>query len=119
MKHRITILLLFLICLTERMESYDKVIIWGYKLHSHTHSYIHNAFYRAFAHLGYETYWFDDNDNVKDFDFSNSLFLTAGSQENNIPHREDCDYLLHNCTSANYRSLFEKGNCIAFQVYTD
>lgn len=27
----------------------NKIIIWGYKLHSHTHSNIHNAFYKTFT----------------------------------------------------------------------
>ena len=39
-----------------------KIVIWGYPLYSHTHSYIHAAFYKAFTHLGYETYWFHDGD---------------------------------------------------------
>ncbi len=30
------------------MINIDKVVIWGHKLHSHTHSYIHNAFLVAF-----------------------------------------------------------------------
>mgnify|MGYP006419383869 CR=1 FL=1 len=43
--------------------SINKVIIWGHKLHSHTHSYIHDSFYKAFKFLGYNTYWFDENGN--------------------------------------------------------
>ena len=41
---------------------YSKVIIWGHPLHSHTHSYIHEAYYRAFKYLGYDVYWFHDNE---------------------------------------------------------
>ena len=37
-----------------------RVIIWGYKPHTHTHSYIHWSFFDGFKSLGYETYWFDD-----------------------------------------------------------
>src|SRR5690348_13238916 len=29
------------------LQGFEKVIIWGHKLHSHTHSYIHNGFYHA------------------------------------------------------------------------
>ena len=47
-----------------------KVVIWGHKLYSHTHSFIHSGFFKAFKHLGYDTYWFDNNDNIKDFDFT-------------------------------------------------
>ena len=31
-----------------------KIIIWGYPLHSHTHSYIHAAFYKAFKYMNYD-----------------------------------------------------------------
>jgi hypothetical protein len=54
-----------------------KIIIWGYPLYSHTHSYIHDAFYKAFKYLNYETYWFDDNNYPKDFDWNDCLFWTA------------------------------------------
>ena len=94
-------------------------MIWGHKLHSHTHSYIHNAFYRAFQHLGYPTYWFDDGDNVGSFDFSNSLFITEGQVDKNIPLRNDCNYILHYCDSEKYRKLFDTGRCIIMQVFTN
>jgi hypothetical protein len=55
-----------------------KVVLWGHKLHTHTHSYIHFAFHKAFKHLGYDTYWFDNNDDVSGFDFFGSLFITEG-----------------------------------------
>ena len=98
--------------------SFNKVIIWGHKLHSHTHSYIHGAFYRAFEYLGNDTYWFDDSDDLKGFDFSHSLFITEGQADKYIPLRDDCRYILHNCTSSKYNYLKQKGNCIALQVYT-
>jgi len=95
----------------------NKVIIWGHKLHSHTHSYIHYAFFKAFKHMGYDTYWFDQTDNVKNFDFSHSLFITEGQADKNIPLREDCRYILHNCTDPKYKKLPRK-NSIILQVYT-
>lgn len=77
------------------MSKIKKVVIWGHKLHSHTHSYIHNGFYVAFKHLGYDTYWFDDNDDVSDFDFENTFFITEHQVDNHIPKRSDCLYLVH------------------------
>ena len=74
-----------------------KIIIWGYKLYSHSHSFIHDGFYRAFSALGYDTYWFDDKDDVSNFDFSDSIFLTAVEADKGIPKRKDCRYILHNC----------------------
>lgn len=112
-------LVFFFLFLSLTAECFDKVVIWGHKLHSHTHSYIHERFYRAFQYLGYPTYWFDDSDKLKGFDFSNTLFLTEGQVDKRIPIREDCYYMLHNCDGRKYQSLFASGHCITFQVYTD
>ena len=87
-------------------------------MHSGTHSYIHYAFYKAFHHLGYDTYWFDANDDVQNIDFSNSLFITEGNAHTNIPLRSDCRYVLHNCDPAKYKDLFEQKCCMVLQVYT-
>jgi hypothetical protein len=48
--------------------------------------------------MGYETYWMDDKDDVKNFDFSNCLFLTEGQVCAKMPRRKDCMYILHNCS---------------------
>jgi hypothetical protein len=100
------------------LHGFEKVVIWGHKLHTHTHSYVHNGFYIAFQHLGYPTYWFDDKDDVADFDFSHALFITEGQVDKKIPLRADCSYMLHNCTDEKYRAL-EKKNVIVFQVFTN
>ncbi len=94
-----------------------KVIIWGHKLHSHTHSYIHYAFHRAFQHMGYETYWFDNTDDVSKFDFSNCIFLTEGQVDDKIPRRNDCKYILHNCNVAKHYEHIVKENILQIQVY--
>jgi len=96
-----------------------KVVIWGHKLHSHTHSYIHWAFHRAFEHLGYDTYWFDNDDDVSTFDFSNSLFITEGQVDQKMPVRKDCFYILHNCSGEQYKPLYQAGRAITLQVYTN
>jgi len=72
-----------------------KAIIWGHKLHSHTHSYIHSGYYRAFKSLGYDTYWFDSIDDISNFDFSNSGFFTEGQVTKNMPIRDDAKYITH------------------------
>ena len=87
------------------MSSIKKIIIWGHSLHTHTHSYIHNGFYIAFKHCGYDTYWFDDNTNVSDFDFSNSLFISEHQVDNNIPKRADCLYFIHFLDSYKYINI--------------
>ena len=72
----------------------SKIILWGHKLHSHTHSYIHNAYVVAFKYLGFDTFWFDDKDDVSKFDFTNSLFITEHQVDNHIPKRDDCLYFV-------------------------
>lgn len=111
-------LFLFAIAFYGTASSFNKVIIWGHKLHTHTHSYIHHAFFRAFTHLGYATYWFDDNDHPHHFDYSKSLFITEGQADKNIPVRNDCSYVLHNCTATKYESLLKHGRAMILQVYT-
>ncbi len=95
----------------------NKIVIWGYKLHSHTHSYIHEGYFKAFKHLGYKTYWFDSNDKIDGFDFSRSLFFTEGNCDKEIPIREDCFYVLHNCFSKKYEQLYAIGHCVTLQMY--
>ena len=74
-----------------------KVIIWGFPLHSHTHSYIHHGWYKGFKHLGHETYWFHDGDYPNDFDYSNCVFITEGYADRNIPINSESTYIVHVC----------------------
>jgi hypothetical protein len=78
---------------------YSKVIIWGHPLYSHTHSYVHDAYYKAFKHLGYDVYWFHDADYPTDFDYSNSLFIGEGFADKNIPINETSCYFIMYCPS--------------------
>ena len=80
----------------------NHIIIWGHKLHSHTHSYIHNGFYIAFKNLGYKTSWYDDKDNVSGVDFSCSLFITEHQVNKKIPCRNDCIYISHYVDPGDY-----------------
>lgn len=79
------------------MTHFNKVIIWGFPLYSHTHSFVHYGWYKAFKSLGYDTYWFNDNDYPKDFDFSNCLFLSEGYVDENIPINSTSVYYIHIC----------------------
>jgi hypothetical protein len=98
----------------------NKVIIWGHHLHSHTHSYIHNAFYIAFKHTGYDTHWYDDKDNIDGIDFSNSLFITEHNVDKKIPKRNDCLYFVHMLEKkANYKGVNEKNLIIFKCAYRD
>lgn len=79
-----------------------KVVIWGHKLHSHTHSYIHNSYYNAFKKMGYDTYWFDNWDDVSNFNFDNCIFLTEGQVDQSIPINKSSFYILHHCNTDKY-----------------
>ncbi len=77
---------------------HKKIIIWGYKLHSHTHSYIHAGYYKAFKSLGYETYWLDKTDNFDPMLFSDALIFTeqwAVMSNSNIPLFNNSTYAVH------------------------
>jgi hypothetical protein len=78
---------------------YSKVIIWGYPLYSHTHSYVHDAYYRAFKYMGYDTYWFHDDEYPEDFDYTNSLFIGEGFADKNIPINDTSCYFIMYCPS--------------------
>lgn len=99
------------------MNNIKKIVIWGHKLHTHTHSYIHYGFFKAFQHLGYETLWLDDNDNVENIDFCKCLFLTEGQVDKNIPLIKDSYYVLHNCNLEKY-NIISENNKMILQVYT-
>ncbi len=94
-----------------------QIIIWGHKLHSHTHSYIHYGFEKAFKHLGYQTYWLDNSDDISLINFDNSLFITEGQVDMNIPINHTSYYLLHNCNFDKYRSL-DSNKILILQVFT-
>ena len=97
---------------------FSEVIIWGWPLHSHTHSYIHNAFFRAFEHLGYKTRWMSGNTSMPDKSIApDTLFITEGQVDGLIPIRNDCFYLTHNCDGAKYKPI-PKGRHILLQVFT-
>lgn len=78
---------------------YSKVVIWGHPLYSHTHSYVHDAYYRAFKHMGYDIYWFHDDEYPEDFDYTNCLFIGEGFADKNIPINDTSCYLIMYCPS--------------------
>jgi len=93
----------------------DKVIIWGHKT-NHTHSHIHSSYYRAFKHLGYETYWLDNPLEISSID--NCLFFTEGQVDFNIPLSKNSYYILHHCNLEKYKNIgckyLQLGNYLKF-----
>lgn len=78
---------------------HKKMIVWGYPIHTHTHSYVHAAIVKACRQIGLDTYWFDDTNfpDPKDFDYSDCLFFTEGYADSNIPLVKGSTYLVHVC----------------------
>lgn len=74
---------------------FSKVVIWGFPLHTHTHSYIHYGWAKGFKHLGYDTHWFDDTNFPVDFDFNDCLFITEGYADTQIPIVASSIYFVH------------------------
>ena len=83
------------------MLNLDKVIIWGLRDTGHTHSFIHAAFFKAFKHMGYETHWFNTQEeaNAKCIDLYNSFYLFIDLVDSGImqlpPLDNSCFYFCH------------------------
>ena len=95
-----------------------KAVLWGHKLHTHTHSYIHYAFHKAFKYLGFDTYWLDNKDDISKIDLSGALFITESQVDQKIPLRDDCFYIIHYFRDFDkYKHLIEIGHCILMLPY--
>ena len=101
----------------KRTDTFKNVIIWGHKMYSHTHSYIHYGFHKAFNYIGYNCLWLDETDDISNIDFTNSLFITEGQVDKNIPIIDTAFYILHNCDSNKYKNIPKK-NRMNLQVFT-
>lgn len=87
-----------------------KIVIWGHKLHSHTSSYVHYGYFKAFKEMGYETLWLDNSDDISHINFDNSIFLTEGQVDGKMPLNNTCKYVLHNCNKDKYTDVKNKIN---------
>lgn len=97
-------------------KSFDKVIIWGLPLHSHTHSYIHDCFFKAFKSMGMETVWVQDTSEKIENEFlNNSLVVACGIDCKSLSVNKNCFYVLHNVDDHRFR---QNDNYINLQVYT-
>ena len=76
-------------------KEFRQVIVWGFPLHTHTHSYIHGAWVKTFQHLGVKVHWFHDKEYPKDFDYTNTCFITEGWADDNIPVNSSSTYFVH------------------------
>ena len=92
-----------------------KFIVWGCRLHEHTNSYVYAGYYKAAKAMGLDAYWLNPDSDVSGMDFSDSLFITEGQHDGNIPIRDDCMYILHNCMSPKWDAAKHRA---MLQTYT-
>lgn len=100
----------------------EAIVIWGHSLHSHTHSYIHNAFNRAFTFLKYKCYWVDHRKSLSEQNMilpQRCLYITEGCVSNNIILDPTSYYVLHNCDMRKYVDAgIPENHIIGLQVFT-
>jgi len=78
-------------------QQFKQIVVWGFPLHTHTHSYIHGAWVKTFKHLGLTVHWFHDGEHPSPatFDYSNTLFITEGWADDHIPVNATSTYFVH------------------------
>ncbi len=113
------LLALFVLFQSLTLFAFERVIIWGHKLHSHTHSYVHYGFHKAFKHLGYEVHWLDNDDDISEINFANSLFITEHQVDQNMPLRDDSYYVVHNSSNSKFDFIKQLNHYISIRTYHD
>ena len=79
---------------------------WRAGRYSHTHSYIHAGYFRAFTALGYETYWLDGKSaQLANLPLDGTLFFTEGQVEAKIPLSSKAGYITHSSSSKSYEAF--------------
>jgi type I restriction-modification system DNA methylase subunit len=94
------------------------IVIWGHKPGTHTHSFIHQAFFKAFKEqLGAEVLWLDNSDDTTQLSETKSyIFITEGQVDAKIPILKNSKYILHNCNLKKYDAILS--NTLNLQVFT-
>lgn len=72
-----------------------KFIVYGFKKNICTHHFIHLAFEKAARHLGYDTYWLDNTDNLDVSFYNNSIIFTEGWETDKLPIANNSIYIIH------------------------
>ena len=93
------------------------VLIWGHPLGTHTHSWIHYGFARAFEHLGFDLRWLEDSEESAErvSHLERAIVLTEGQQDRNLAAAIGPRWLVfgHNCDLERYR---EAAHVVPVQV---
>lgn len=98
---------------------YSRVVIWGERLvnsNSHTHTYVHAAFMRAYQFLGKNVLWLTDEDDTSGVDMAGSLFITEGHKNSKMPIRSDCWYVLHHVDFSRFAGIGDR--CLNLKAFS-
>ena len=90
-------------------------VLWGHKLHTHTHSYIFNGFYRALQSMGARVQWVDDGSFIPQ---EGTVIFATDQSDSDIPLDPTFYYVLHHSTSLKYQSLRNSHHVLSIEVYT-
>lgn len=93
---------------------FTRLIIWGLPLHSHTHSYVHQAFARASEYMGFETFWVSNDESSNSIIDNNSIVISCGVADSALKKVNGAKYVLHNSA----REDLKTSDYINLQVYT-
>jgi len=94
-----------------------KWVMWGAKNRRNTYGHIQEAFLRAAKFMGKDAHWLDVGDNLSNFDFSNTLFMTMNTVVSGMPQREDCFYVVHNGFDPGSFSYFNNLKFLVFGLH--
>lgn len=95
------------------MRKTNRVVIWGHRpnklnqrlgkfLPPHTHSYIHQNYFKAFKFLGLETYWINEASSLDESLLKNAIVFTEDQVDENLVVNQSSIYITHHSTKSKY-----------------
>jgi hypothetical protein len=102
-----------------------RFIIWGYRNREnyHTHSHIHEGFYRAAKYMRPGSLWLDQSSKIIPQAFDNSIIITEHDAARTLlPFSEDCFYVVHGMSddaACRERISSWSKNHLSWNVYHD
>lgn len=95
-----------------------KIIIWGHTPDSHTHSYVHLGFAKAFSSMDYDVVWYDDSSEYENEDLTNSIVISEINRCRYMPFEKSSKYFIHNIEDGFYnQSKYDGDNVYNLLVY--
>lgn len=97
--------------------NFSQIILYGPLLHQHDNSWMFYGFCKAFLYKRYKVIWVNEESKelLNNYDLSNSLFITDGEHDENIPLRSDSFYLLFQ----NKKSKYDDYESLYIDLYSN